>query len=89
MTHARKFAIALAAVTVVLGGTFARAADEVVVVEQSQWEKFKEGAALAGEAVVQGTKNTESKVADGAERAGDAIAEKYQDAKEYVHEKTE
>lgn len=93
MTKIVTLAAALAVTAVVNPACVApaRAADEtpaVIIEEQSQWEKFKEGAKLAGEAVVQGTKNTAGKVADGAERAGEAIAEKYDDAKAYVHEKT-
>ncbi len=110
MTLRGKAAV-LAAATFALGGAFARAADEAPepaveavpaapVAEESQWEKFKAAARLAGEAVVQGTKNTAEKVADGAERAGEAVVDgskraghavagTYEEAKEYVKEKIE
>ena len=96
--------VAVLALTLLMAGaTAVRAADEtpvVVVEEESQWEKFKAGSRVAGEAIAQGTKNTAGKVADGAQRAGSAIAEgskkaghaiaeKYDDAKEYVKEKVE
>lgn len=90
-TGIRKFFIVLTAAAVFGGAAAAEDAVpvEVVVQEESQWEKFKEGAVIAGEAVVQGTKNTAGKVADGGRRAGAAIAGKYDDAKEYVQEKME
>jgi hypothetical protein len=91
MTNAKMLAAVLAAV-VVAGGACARAADEVPAVtvqEESQWEKFKEGAKIAGGAVVQGTKNTAAKVAEESKKAGHAIAETYDDAKGYVKEKME
>ena len=101
MARFGKIAMVLAA-AVAAGGAFAQAADEapVVVEQESQWEKFKTGAKVAGEAIAQGSKNTAEKVADGAHRAGEAvvdgskkagkaIAEGYEDAKEYVKEKVE
>lgn len=93
MKRTKHFA-ALFAAAILFTGSPLFAADEPVVaepvvVEESQWEKFKEGAKTAGEAVVQGAKNTGEKVADGTKKTGHAIAETYEDAKDYVKEKME
>ena len=61
--------------------------------EQSNWERFKEGAKQAGGAVASGAKNAAGKTADavvhGAKKTGEFFSDGYQDVKEYVHEKTE
>lgn len=68
------------------------------VVQENNWEKFKESARQAGGAIAGGTRNTARKVGDGAEKVGDAIvdgskkaghaiAEGYEESKEYVQKK--
>ena len=61
--------------------------------ELSNWQKFKQGAKQAGGAVASGTRNVAGKtagaVSHGAKKTGEFFSEGYQDAKEYIHEKTE
>lgn len=104
MEAIRKLLMVAAVCSLVIGMGVSLAEDSVTVVpvrpvnQENNWEKFKDGTKQAGEAVVDGTKNTARKVADGAgdvgeavvdgsKRAGHAIAEGYDDAKDYVKEK--
>lgn len=61
--------------------------------EESNWEKFKEGARQAGEAAWEGTKNVARKtgdaIAEGAEKTGDYVERKYGEVNEYIDEKRE
>lgn len=72
-----KFIFAVVAAVMLTGGVLL-AADSAP--EQSNWVKFREGMKQAGSAAWEGTKNV-------AEKTGDYVSEKYDEAKDYVHEK--
>lgn len=61
--------------------------------EPGNWERFKRGMKQAGDAVTSGAKSAAEKTGEtvvrGAEKTGEFFSESYQDAKRYLHEKTE